>query len=428
MQIIWELTQSCITSTIAYSSEIWSPGKTENEKINRITDNILKRILMVPQSIPREVLYIETGLLDPEAIRLKNRVLMEHRMMNGTSQRMKRFTTNNNTTTKWAEDTKKAKQELGIDEGDMEGEKTTVKHRVNNKIKEWFKERIEKESKNKSKVQHLLEGIKKLGAPKEGQLYEKTNKAPDQHHLQSQIKNAPSKNNFRNKHQTQTCRACGNHTETQQHVLEECEVLHLVGEFKVYSNKIFSNNTNNLKTTATNIKYILDQLHNQPTQNEGSTTTTTCTTQQPCTARPTKDSSPPDTRGRTQWWWWLNISCMSAANLIVFLKFENIIQISYLCSDTNTTRLSHRFIHVGSFDLTNATPVANGCCTAKWTWEPLGSRCENYVMYFLFNSLWPDNTIWRHRSGSALALVMSWWIIAPNHCLGQCWYLMLLSH
>ena len=160
MQTIWELTQSCITSTIAYSSEIWSPGKTENEKTNRIMDNILKRILMVPQSTPREALYIETGLLDPEAIRLKSRVLMEHRMMNGTSQRMKRFMTNNNTTTKWAEETKKTKQELGIDEGDMKGEKTTVKHRVNNKIKEWFKERIEKESKNKSKVQHLLDGIK----------------------------------------------------------------------------------------------------------------------------------------------------------------------------------------------------------------------------------------------------------------------------
>ena len=69
----------------------------------------------------------------------------------------KRFTTNNNITTKWA--AKKAKQEPGIDEGDIKGEKTTVKHRVNNKIKEWFKERIDKESNNKSKVQHLLERI-----------------------------------------------------------------------------------------------------------------------------------------------------------------------------------------------------------------------------------------------------------------------------
>ena len=43
-------------------------------------NNILKRILMEPQSTPhhREALYIETGLLDPEAIRLKKlRVLMQ---------------------------------------------------------------------------------------------------------------------------------------------------------------------------------------------------------------------------------------------------------------------------------------------------------------------------------------------------------------
>ena len=53
MQTIWELTQSCITSTITYSSEIWSPGKTENEKINRIMDKKKKRILMVPQSTPQ---------------------------------------------------------------------------------------------------------------------------------------------------------------------------------------------------------------------------------------------------------------------------------------------------------------------------------------------------------------------------------------
>ena len=115
---------------------------------------------------------------------------------------------------------------------------------------------------------------KKLGAPKEGQLYEKPNKAQASTIFKARSRMLPVKNNFRNKHQTQTCRVCGNHTETQQHVLEECEVLHLVGEFKVYSNEIFSNNTNNLKTTATN---ILDQLHNQPIHKEGPTTTTTCT-------------------------------------------------------------------------------------------------------------------------------------------------------
>ena len=106
---------------------------------------------------------------------------------------------------------------------------------------------------------------------------------------------------------------------------------------------------------------------------------------------------------------------MSAANLIVFPKDEKISQISYLCSYTNTTRFWHRSIHVGSFELTNATPVAHGGYPAKWTWEPPGFRCENYVMHFLFNSLWPDDTIWWHKSGSALDLVMSWCFTAPNH-------------
>ena len=118
---------------------------------------------------------------------------MEHRMMNGTSQRMKRFTTNNNTTTKREEETRKAKQELGIDGGDMKGEKnTSVKHRVNNKIKEWFKERIEKREQQQIQSWTPIGRDKQLGAPKRGPTIWKSNKAPGQHHLQSQIKNAPS--------------------------------------------------------------------------------------------------------------------------------------------------------------------------------------------------------------------------------------------
>ena len=53
-------------------------------------DNIQKRILTVPQNTPNEALW---------------------------------FTTNNTTTTKWAEETKKAKQERGIEKWDMKGEK-----------------------------------------------------------------------------------------------------------------------------------------------------------------------------------------------------------------------------------------------------------------------------------------------------------------
>ena len=37
------------------------------------------------------------------------------------------------------------------------------------------------------------------------------------------------------------------------------------------------------------------------------------------------------------------------------------------------------------------------------------------------NTLWPSDTIWRHRSGSTLAQVMACCLTAPSHYLNQCW-------
>ena len=36
-------------------------------------------------------------------------------------------------------------------------------------------------------------------------------------------------------------------------------------------------------------------------------------------------------------------------------------------------------------------------------------------------SLWPSDTIWRHKSGSTLDQVMAWCLMAPSHYLNQCW-------
>ena len=80
LETIWENVEMCIQAIITYSGEVWSPTKTEMDSINRIMDSTIKRILKVPTSTPREALYIETGLLDPEAIIKRNRVLMENRL------------------------------------------------------------------------------------------------------------------------------------------------------------------------------------------------------------------------------------------------------------------------------------------------------------------------------------------------------------
>ena len=38
-----------------------------------------------------------------------------------------------------------------------------------------------------------------------------------------------------------------------------------------------------------------------------------------------------------------------------------------------------------------------------------------------FNSLWPSDAIWQHRSGSTLLQVMACCLTAPSHYLKQCW-------
>ena len=71
MEVIWKLINTCITPIITYGSEAWKTTKAEEQEINKILDNIIKRTLKLPTSTPREVLYMETGLMDICAITQK---------------------------------------------------------------------------------------------------------------------------------------------------------------------------------------------------------------------------------------------------------------------------------------------------------------------------------------------------------------------
>ena len=43
------------------------------------------------------------------------------------------------------------------------------------------------------------------------------------------------------------------------------------------------------------------------------------------------------------------------------------------------------------------------------------------IVFLCVNSLWPNDAIWRQRSGSTLAQVMACCLTAPSHYLNQCW-------
>ena len=78
MELIWTTVEASITPNIIYGGEAWDMTTKNYKPANMILDNILKRILKTPTGTPREALYIETGLLDPETIIKKNRISMEH--------------------------------------------------------------------------------------------------------------------------------------------------------------------------------------------------------------------------------------------------------------------------------------------------------------------------------------------------------------
>ena len=61
---------------------------------------------------------------------------------------------------------------------------------------------------------------------------------------------------------------------------------------------------------------------------------------------------------------------------------------------------------------------------ARGSWEPspdMETQIAPIAIPHYVNSLWPRDTIWRHRSGSALAQVMACCLTAPSHYLNQCW-------
>ena len=55
------------------------------------------------------------------------------------------------------------------------------------------------------------------------------------------------------------------------------------------------------------------------------------------------------------------------------------------------------------------------------TWKFLDNPVPCMLQRTTNNSLWPSESIWRHRSRSTLVQVMAFCLMAPSHYLNQCW-------
>ena len=138
METIWITIASNIIPIITYSGETWEPTKKETIEINRIMDNILKRVLKVPQSTPRECLYIETGIMDPQALIMKNRLNMHNRIMNGNNKTLKKLLESESTKS-WATKNKKTCDLIGLPHQDLEEQRPSTKQTIKKLTEKHFK-------------------------------------------------------------------------------------------------------------------------------------------------------------------------------------------------------------------------------------------------------------------------------------------------
>ena len=165
METIWKLVTTCLIPIVTYGGETRKSTNTKKKKLDQMLDSIIKRILMVPTSTPREALCIETGLLDVETLDDKNRISMGERLGKNPSNNLLGEITNQDTPRGWKEYLEETKIKYDTENTNEDEANNTS---PNEKILKACKTRIEKGGENKSKINYLLEGHQGwiLGQPK----------------------------------------------------------------------------------------------------------------------------------------------------------------------------------------------------------------------------------------------------------------------
>ena len=78
MKVVWKLVDTCIIPIITYAAEAWMPTKAEMEQLEKIFSNTLKIIMKTPITTPREIVQVETGMMQEKQILYLHKILKEN--------------------------------------------------------------------------------------------------------------------------------------------------------------------------------------------------------------------------------------------------------------------------------------------------------------------------------------------------------------
>ena len=259
MKSAWNLINACILPIITYGLEAIPLKRKEVEELNKIWLNIIKRILMTPQSTPTEAIYMETGLTDIESIIDRNRLLMASRLQRN-SNTLTATITQDKTKNGWYDITNNTLTKYELKWEDLVTGKQHAKTLVKSQIHKKFKELTKTQAQQKSKLKNLTEKTEWIpGKIKPYLKYLTRKQASNIFRLRSRM--APIKENYKNKYPDQTCRLCKNQIETQRHILNECQVIHTDNKNKINENDIFKNSVQVLKNINQKWENIMEYIN-----------------------------------------------------------------------------------------------------------------------------------------------------------------------
>ena len=260
METIWTLMESCIIPIITYGSETWDIHQNQTKRLNRILDNMIKRILNLPQSTPRECLYYELGTLDIEHRIITKRINYATTLLIKNPDNLRDILQTTNPKS-WIQKTIQQARSVGLDLDTLrhisaKDRKVSVKE----SITKTMNDKHDMEGQNKSKFKFLTTNSEIRRSAKPSYLY-KLPKEQARAIFMARTRMIKVKTNYKNIYTNTICRGCGLKEEPQQHVLEECTSIHTQDNLITTTNQLFSNDPTTTKPTTNKLTTLLKTIY-----------------------------------------------------------------------------------------------------------------------------------------------------------------------
>ena len=256
MKTIWSLLETCIIPIITYGAETWTPNKTQTTKANKLLDNIIKRLMGIPQSTPRECIYHELAILDTEHRILEKQLLHLIKRAKNEGKSIEELQNDARPKT-WVHNITTKSKDLNLHTATLLAlSKPMTAKAIHKAVKEHMQEKNHREGNQKSKYKHLDENSKNEKPRKE--YMDKLTRDQARIIFCARTRMLKVKSNYKNMHPNLQCRGCGLEEETQKHILEECQEIRktLKNDGSANYNKIFSEDTQVLKQVAAELKKV----------------------------------------------------------------------------------------------------------------------------------------------------------------------------